>query len=89
MSTNTIQIVLGWSVKWLCPLEIRLNSSPCWTKPPLAIHLPLDVVRDLYATDTASPAVVAGDVASAGVSPLVFYGVPDATPIKLTRMTIQ
>jgi hypothetical protein len=57
---------------------------------PLALRLPLDPVRDLYTLDAATPLAVPGDAARGGPL-LVFYAVPDAPLLAVSRLgsTVQ
>lgn len=51
---------------------------------PLAEHLPLDPLRDHYAVVSSGPVVIPGDAAP-GSAPLIFYSIPDAPLLAVTR----
>ena len=51
---------------------------------PLTEHLPMELPRDFYTTGLPSPVVIAGDAAP-GSAPLIFYSVPDASSLAVTR----
>jgi hypothetical protein len=51
---------------------------------PLPEHLPMELPRDVYATGLSSPVAIAGDAAP-GSAPIIFYSVPDASSLAVTR----
>ena len=65
-----------------------LRSAVADPGAPLGDALPLDSVRDLYATATGTPIAISGDAAP-GSPPLVFYGIRNATYLRASRQGLD